>query len=58
MTPARPDVIARLHRLPDREFRQVRELWKEMTALPNQALPSAWRSSTTRGLLAGWPTTI
>jgi hypothetical protein len=31
---ARPDVIALLHRLPDRDFRQVRDLWEEMADVP------------------------
>ncbi|WP_204290216.1 DUF2795 domain-containing protein [Micromonospora gifhornensis] len=34
---ARPDVIALLHRLPDRDFRQLRDLWKEMADVPIDA---------------------
>ncbi|MBX7268910.1 DUF2795 domain-containing protein [Micromonospora sp. Llam7] len=31
---ARPDVITLLHRLPDRDFRRVRDLWEELADVP------------------------
>ncbi|MBM0202409.1 MULTISPECIES: DUF2795 domain-containing protein [Micromonospora] len=31
---ARPEVIALLNRLPERDFRQVRDLWEEMADVP------------------------
>ncbi|MFI6162939.1 DUF2795 domain-containing protein [Micromonospora haikouensis] len=31
---ARPDVITLLHRLPDRDYRQVRDLWEDIADVP------------------------